>query len=220
MFRTIFVIGFLSLILVFGQDIVTDSPEKQQEMHAFFKTIRGQCADENLIPYVKTLAVVALLSLSLCTIKALQDHAKDNGDIFIINYDSFDGDVDDISTTTIAPRAADYVDFDEVMHYCNASFITPMSNVLQFNTTGALPDENDKTSMCYFHCFFEKAGLMDNYKLNADLVRKYVWPATGDSIEVCENEGKDVTNSCGRGFAIIKCVVLRALTDARNNPVV
>ncbi|XP_033235820.1 general odorant-binding protein 84a isoform X1 [Drosophila pseudoobscura] len=189
----------------------------------------------------KTLAVVALLSLSLCTIKALQDHAKDNGDIFIINYDSFDGDVDDISTTTIAPRAADYVDFDEVMHYCNASFITPMcesrrgnqrmkmwginiltlsANVLQFNTTGALPDENDKTSMCYFHCFFEKAGLMDNYKLNADLVRKYVWPATGDSIEVCENEGKDVTNSCGRGFAIIKCVVLRALTDARNNPVV
>ncbi|XP_026850657.1 general odorant-binding protein 84a isoform X1 [Drosophila persimilis] len=145
MFRTIFVIGFLSLILVFGQDMVTDSPEKQQEMHAFFKTIRRQCADENLIPY---------------------------------------------------------------------------ANVLQFNTTGALPDESDKTSMCYFHCFFEKAGLMDNYKLNADLVRKYVWPATGDSIEVCENEGKDATNSCGRGFAIIKCVVLRALTDARNNPVV
>lgn len=29
---------------------------------------------------------------------------------------------------------------------------------------------------------------MKDYKLNADLVRKYVWPATGDSLEVCENE--------------------------------
>ncbi|XP_034132872.1 general odorant-binding protein 84a isoform X2 [Drosophila guanche] len=220
MFRAIFVLGFVSLMLVFGQDIVPDDPEKQQEMHAFFKSIRVQCADENMIPYVKTLAVVALLSLGMCTIKALQDHAKDNGDIFIINYDSFDGDVDDISTTTQAPREAGYVDLDEVVRNCNASFITPMSNVLQFNTTGALPDEKDKTSMCYFHCFFEKSGLMDNYKLNADLVRKYVWPATGDSIEACEKQGKDEANACERGYAIIKCVVLRSLTDARNIPVV
>ncbi|XP_034664474.1 general odorant-binding protein 84a isoform X2 [Drosophila subobscura] len=145
MFRAILVFGFVSLMLVFGQDIVPDDPEKQQEMHAFFKSIRVQCADENLIPY---------------------------------------------------------------------------ANVLQFNTTGALPDEKDKTSMCYFHCFFEKSGLMDNYKLNADLVRKYVWPATGDSIEACEKQGKDEANACERGYAIIKCVVLRALTDARNIPVV
>ncbi|BFF89560.1 general odorant-binding protein 84a [Drosophila madeirensis] len=53
MFRAIFVFGFISLMLVSGQDIVPDDPEKQQEMHAFFKSIRVQCADENLIPYGK-----------------------------------------------------------------------------------------------------------------------------------------------------------------------
>lgn len=71
---------------------------------------------------LKICSLFALLNLSL----ALQDQAKDNGDVFIISYDSFDGDVDDISTTTPAPKEADYVDFDEVVHNCNASFITPM----------------------------------------------------------------------------------------------
>lgn len=71
---------------------------------------------------LKIFSLFALLNLCL----ALQDQAKDNGDVFIINYDSFDGDVDDISTTTPAPKAEDYVDFDEVIHNCNASFITPM----------------------------------------------------------------------------------------------
>lgn len=170
---------------------------------------------------VQTCAVVAFLSLSLNCARALQDHAKDNGDIFIINYDSFDGDVDDISTTTPAPREADYVDFEEVNRNCNASFITSSTNVLQFNSTGELPEDKDKaTSMCYFNCFFEKSGLMTDYKLNTDLVRKYVWPATGDSIEACEAEGKDETNACMRGYAIVKCVFIRALTDARNKPTV
>ncbi|KAH8281087.1 hypothetical protein KR054_010485 [Drosophila jambulina] len=219
MFRSIFLIPVLSLILVATQDeVVPDDSDVQKQIHAMFYTARVACADENLIPYGKSR--FALLSQSLYYAKALQDHAKDNGDVFIINYDSFDGDVDDISTTTQAPREADYVDFDEVNRNCNASFITPMPNILQFNSTGGLPDDKDKTSMCYFHCFFEKSGLMKDYKLNTDLVRKYVWPATGDSIEACENEGKEELNACERGYAIVKCVFIRALTDARNKPIV
>nr|NP_001097700.2 Odorant-binding protein 84a, isoform C [Drosophila melanogaster]ABW08613.2 Odorant-binding protein 84a, isoform C [Drosophila melanogaster] len=221
MFHSLYLIGILSLIWVAAQDIVPDDPEVQMQMHAMFYTARVACADENLIPYVRACAVIAFLILSPNCARALQDHAKDNGDIFIINYDSFDGDVDDISTTTSAPREADYVDFDEVNRNCNASFITSMTNVLQFNNTGDLPDDKDKvTSMCYFHCFFEKSGLMTDYKLNTDLVRKYVWPATGDSVEACEAEGKDETNACMRGYAIVKCVFTRALTDARNKPTV
>ncbi|KPU79372.1 Odorant-binding protein 84a, isoform B [Drosophila ananassae] len=103
---------------------------------------------------------------------------------------------------------------------CADENLVPYANVLTFNSTGALPDETDKTSMCYFHCFFEKSGLMKDYKLNADLVRKYVWPATGDSLEVCENEAKEETNACERGYAIVKCVFIRSLTDARNKPTV
>ncbi|XP_017037563.1 general odorant-binding protein 84a isoform X1 [Drosophila kikkawai] len=146
MFRAIFLIPVLCLILVATQDeVVPDDPEVQKEMHAMFYTARVACADENLIPY---------------------------------------------------------------------------ANVLQFNITGELPDDKDKTSMCYFNCFFEKSGLMKDYKLNKDLVRKYVWPATGDSIQVCEDEGKEELNACERGYAIVKCVFVRALTDARNKPTV
>ncbi|KAH8278727.1 hypothetical protein KR018_007874 [Drosophila ironensis] len=225
MLRSIIVLCLVSLVLVSGQDVVPDDPEVQKETHAMFYKARIACADDNHITYgdlkmfsgfLQICVVFAALSSAL----ALQDQAKDNGDVFIINYDSFDGDVDDISTTTEAPRAADFVDFDEVTRTCNASFITSNSNVLAFNTTGELPDEKDKTSMCYFNCFFEKSGLMTDYKLNKDLIRKYIWPATGDSLDVCENEGKDEENACERGYAIVKCIIIRALTDARNKPTV
>ncbi|XP_030374255.1 general odorant-binding protein 84a [Scaptodrosophila lebanonensis] len=167
-----------------------------------------------------TKLLLALL-VTIVAVEALVDRARDNGDIYIVSHYTFDGDIDDISTTTPKPADPDYIDFDEITHICNASFITPISNVLTFNSTGSLPDDNDTTSMCYFRCFFEKSGLMDNFKLNAELVRKYVWPATGDSIEYCESQGKETeTNGCIRGFAIVKCVMLRALTDARNKPTV
>lgn len=73
-----------------------------------------------------SVALLTVLGMSHGLISAFSDRARDNGDIFIINYDSFDGDVDDISTTTQAPREAGYIDFDEIMHVCNASFVTPM----------------------------------------------------------------------------------------------
>ncbi|EDW59521.1 general odorant-binding protein 84a isoform X1 [Drosophila virilis] len=165
-------------------------------------------------------ALLTVLGMSLGLTSAFSDRARDNGDIFIINYDSFDGDVDDISTTTQAPREAGYIDFDEIMHACNASFVTPMSNVLQFNTTGKLFDEKDMTSMCYFRCFFEKAGIIENFKLNPDVVRKYMWPATGDSIEFCESQAMDEQNACVRTYTIAQCAMMRALTDARNTPMV
>lgn len=73
-----------------------------------------------------TVALLTVLSICLGFVWTLENRAKDNGDIYIINYDSFDGDVDDISTTTEAPRSADYIDFDEISRQCNASFITPL----------------------------------------------------------------------------------------------
>jgi len=42
---------------------------------------------------------------------------------------------------------------------------------------------------------------MTDYKLNTDLVRKYVWPATGDSIEACEAEG----SKCSKQD-VLKCI--------------
>ncbi|KAH8404147.1 hypothetical protein KR215_010668 [Drosophila sulfurigaster] len=224
-----------------GQDVQPepDDPEVQLEKHAEFFAARKACALEFLF----RICVALFAVLSLSCVQALEDHAKDNGDIYIINYDSFDGDMDDISTTTEAPRDPDFIDFDEVIRICNASFVTPLcesgqeyfpyvldlnicislhlaANTILFNTTGKLLDENDRTSMCYFRCFFEKAGLMDNFKLNVELVRKYLWPATGDSIEHCESQAMDETNACVRAYAITQCIMMRALTDARNKPMV
>ncbi|EDW81324.1 Odorant-binding protein 84a [Drosophila willistoni] len=190
-------VGYLYLVV--GQDVIPDDPELQRERHANFLVVRTSCAEEFLVPY---------------------DHAKDNGDIFIINYDTFDGDLDDITTTTQAPREPDYIDFDEITHMCNQSFIIPVSYAFQFNNTDAVLDDKDLTSMCYFRCFFERSGLMENFKFNVDLVRKYLWPATGDSIEYCEGLAKDEENPCRRTYTIAKCAMLRAATDARNKPMV
>ncbi|XP_017967879.1 general odorant-binding protein 84a isoform X2 [Drosophila navojoa] len=201
-------------------DIDPDTPEVQSQFHARFLEVRTACAEEFLLPYGKSIALLSTLSLCGGLISALSDRAKDNGDIFIIDYDSFDGDVDDISTTTEAPRDPDYIDFDAIMHGCNASFITPMSYVLQFNNTGKLADETDLTSMCYFRCFFEKSGIVENFKLVPSIVRKYIWPATGDSIEYCESQGISEPNACKRTYAIVQCAMMRALTDARNKPMV
>ncbi|XP_034115789.1 general odorant-binding protein 84a [Drosophila albomicans] len=220
-FILLLTMSFLFWSVLNGQDVQPepDDPEVQREKHAEFFAARKACALEFLVPYVR-ICVALFAVLSLSCVQALEDHAKDNGDIYIINYDSFDGDMDDISTTTEAPRDPDFIDFDEVIRICNASFVTPLSNTILFNTTGKLLDENDRTSMCYFRCFFEKAGLMDNFKLNVELVRKYLWPATGDSIEHCESQAMDETNACVRAYAITQCIMMRALTDARNKPMV
>lgn len=53
MFRSLYLIGILSLIWVAAQDIVPDDPEVQMQMHAMFYTARVACADENLLPYGK-----------------------------------------------------------------------------------------------------------------------------------------------------------------------
>ncbi|KAH8360275.1 hypothetical protein KR093_011833 [Drosophila rubida] len=219
-FLILLTMGILYWSVLRGQEVQPepDDPEVQSEKHAHFFAARKACALEFLIRI--GVAVFTVLSLSFGSVQALEERARDNGDIYIINYDSFDGDMDDISTTTQVPRDPDFIDFDEVIRICNASFVTPISNTILFNTTGKLLDENDKTSMCYFRCFFEKAGLLDNFKFNVDLVRKYLWPATGDSIEYCESQAMDEANACVRAYAITKCIMMRALTDARNKPMV
>ncbi|KRF78912.1 general odorant-binding protein 84a isoform X2 [Drosophila virilis] len=117
-------------------------------------------------------------------------------------------------------QRAFHAHFLEVRTACAEEFLLPYANVLQFNTTGKLFDEKDMTSMCYFRCFFEKAGIIENFKLNPDVVRKYMWPATGDSIEFCESQAMDEQNACVRTYTIAQCAMMRALTDARNTPMV
>uniref|UniRef100_A0A1A9VQK7 Uncharacterized protein n=1 Tax=Glossina austeni TaxID=7395 RepID=A0A1A9VQK7_GLOAU len=119
----------------------------------------------------------------------------------------------------VTMKAADTVDFDDVIEECNSSFSIPTDYLTSFNSSGSLPDVTDKTGMCFLRCFYEKSGFIKNWKLSDAKIRKYMWPATGDSIEICEQEKSNEPNACVRLYSIIKCLMLRALVDARNKPV-
>nr|ALS40412.1 general odorant binding protein 84a-like protein-1 [Zeugodacus tau]QKN21561.1 odorant-binding protein [Zeugodacus tau] len=125
------------------------------------------------------------------------------------------------TTTPMAEAAnASGFDFQDVVRTCNASFTIPLEYIQRFNETAELPNTTDKTGMCFLKCYMEKTGLLRNWQLNSTLIRQTMWPATGDSIPVCQNEGSRETCPCKRTYAIAKCLMLRALVDARNKPIV
>ncbi|XP_037944299.1 general odorant-binding protein 84a-like [Teleopsis dalmanni] len=80
-------------------------------------------------------------------------------------------------------------DLEAVTNLCNSSFSIPIDYLEEFNNTGELPDIIDKTGMCFIRCFYEKSGFIDNWALNVELIRQYMWPATGDSISYCQEQG-------------------------------
>uniref|UniRef100_W8BDG8 Pheromone-binding protein-related protein 4 n=2 Tax=Ceratitis capitata TaxID=7213 RepID=W8BDG8_CERCA len=111
-------------------------------------------------------------------------------------------------------------DFDAVVRTCNASFAIPLELIQRFNETAELPNTTDKTGMCFLKCYMEGTGLLRNWQLNRSLIRQTMWPATGDSIPVCQEEGSRESCPCKRTYAIAKCLMIRALVDARNKPIV
>ncbi|XP_018787917.1 PREDICTED: general odorant-binding protein 84a-like [Bactrocera latifrons] len=127
-----------------------------------------------------------------------------------------------METTTPNAGAANETGFDflEVVRTCNASYTIPLEYIQQFNETAELPNITDKTGMCFLKCYMEKSGLLRDWQLNPTLIRQTMWPATGDSLPVCQNEGSRETCPCKRTYAIAKCLMLRALVDARNKPLV
>nr|AID61304.1 odorant binding protein [Calliphora stygia] len=159
----------------------------------------------------------------LGSIETLQK-AKDNGDTYIVKEEKFLKDIKQSTepaslTTTSSPGNSNIVNLDDMVSTCNTSFSIPMQYYVKFNKTGELPDLVDKTGMCFIRCVFEKSGFIENWKLNAEKIRANIWPAMGDTIEVCEKEEAKEKNACVRTYAIAKCLTLRSLVDARNNPV-
>ncbi|KAL9895129.1 odorant-binding protein 84a isoform 1-T1 [Glossina fuscipes fuscipes] len=146
-----------------------------------------------------------------------------NGDIYLVSEEKFLQNRKNLlsksANSSVTMEAADIVDFDDVIEECNSSFSIPTDYLTSFNSTGSLPDVTDKTGMCFLRCFYEKSGFIKNWKLSDVKIRKYMWPATGDSMEVCEQEKNKELNACVRLYAIVKCLMLRAIVDARNKPV-
>ncbi|XP_037944300.1 general odorant-binding protein 84a [Teleopsis dalmanni] len=167
---------------------------------------RGRCVD---LYFIK----IFILLITISCIKA-DIGAKDNGDIYVIKISSYNFTV----TTEMPTKNA--TDLEAVTNLCNSSFSIPIDYLEEFNNTGELPDIIDKTGMCFIRCFYEKSGFIDNWALNVELIRQYMWPATGDSISYCQEQGKNEVNACVRTYAIAKCLMIRAIVDARNKPVV
>uniref|UniRef100_A0A1A9WL95 Odorant-binding protein 84a n=1 Tax=Glossina brevipalpis TaxID=37001 RepID=A0A1A9WL95_9MUSC len=170
---------------------------------------------------------ISFISLILTSSLAFQTPIY-NGDIYMMNEEKFLHNRKNLisvlnfpESTTISAsmKDTDAVDFNNILEECNSSFSIPTGYLTTFNSTGSLPDEMDKTGMCFLRCFYEKSDLITNWKLNGDKIRKYMWPATGDSVEVCEQEKSKEPNACVRLYAIAKCLMLRAIVDARNKPV-
>ncbi|XP_011206667.2 general odorant-binding protein 84a [Bactrocera dorsalis] len=126
----------------------------------------------------------------------------------------------EMTTPTAGAANETGFDFEEVVRTCNASYTIPLEYIQQFNETAELPNITDKTGMCFLKCYMEKTGLLRDWQLNPTLIRQTMWPATGDSLPVCQNEGSRETCPCKRTYAIAKCLTLRALVDARNKPLV
>uniref|UniRef100_A0A1I8PGB7 Uncharacterized protein n=1 Tax=Stomoxys calcitrans TaxID=35570 RepID=A0A1I8PGB7_STOCA len=177
----------------------------------------------------KILLVALLFLIFLQKIWAIVEKAKNNGDIYIVSEETFlrnhHGLIPKESTTTEPTESStnrnvnpDLIDFNAVISMCNSSFSIPMDYYITFNTTAELPNVEDKTGMCFIRCFYEKSRILENWQLNRTRIQMNIWPATGDTIEVCQNEGAKEKNPCVRAYAIGKCLTIRALVDAPSKP--
>ncbi|XP_058983969.1 general odorant-binding protein 84a-like [Musca domestica] len=174
------------------------------------------------------ICIISLVLIASC--RGTVEKAKDNGDIYVVSEEKFLREhqfiiekeyittEESIVSSTPSHLDANIIDFDRVIATCNSSFSIPMDHYRTFNTTAELPDVVDKTGMCFLRCLYEKSGLLENWKLDTTKIRLNIWPATGDSIEVCEMEGANEKNPCVRAYDIAKCLTIRALVDARNQP--
>ncbi|XP_067615275.1 general odorant-binding protein 84a-like [Eurosta solidaginis] len=163
--------------------------------------------------YGNTLCFLKLALLLFCIVQTANAQSTVNGQ----------NDQMATDTATSMGRRGDGeqgFNFTEVVKECNSSFTIPLEYMQQFNETAELPNTTDKTGMCFLRCYMETTGIIRNWKLNRSLIRKTMWPATGDSIPVCEKEGANETCPCKRSYAIAKCLMIRAIVDAPSKPIV
>nr|AXY78923.1 odorant-binding protein 10 [Oedaleus infernalis] len=104
---------------------------------------------------------------------------------------------------------------------CNDTYFLSQKNWDSVFTTGSLEDENDLVAKCFFECVLEKTGAMDEKgTINSDIT-KAVFLASHEStgtavqghdelIDMCV-PGRDETEICEKGYALVKCVTVEEL---------
>ncbi|XP_004529369.1 general odorant-binding protein 84a [Ceratitis capitata] len=161
-----------------------------------------------------------LLILVYYIVASIQDHAKDNGDIYVQHKQDSKcfNNLEREANATIPLQISNSTgnELEDVVRLCNSSFSIPTDHIMQFNTDGALADTVDKTGMCFIRCYFEKSGLIQNWKLNKDQIVQKMWPLAADSVDFCESEAKQEMNACVRTYAIAKCLMQRRFEGTCN----
>ncbi|XP_055377920.1 general odorant-binding protein 84a [Condylostylus longicornis] len=110
------------------------------------------------------------------------------------------------------------LNIDNIVSSCNDSYKITIDFLEAFNSTAEFPDETDKTPMCFIRCLYERTGIIKEGNLDRNQIVKLMWPATGDSVEVCQKEGDNEKNACLRAYLKGKCLMIRSIVDARNKP--
>ncbi|XP_055313366.1 general odorant-binding protein 84a [Sitodiplosis mosellana] len=111
----------------------------------------------------------------------------------------------------------DQLDQEAIMQMCNESFRTSMEYLDELNSTGAFPDETDKTPMCYIRCYLDAVGIIKDDELNREKANEMAWATSEDTLEECEKEVTDKTNPCEKAYFLTRCVMMRNIVDMRTS---
>ncbi|XP_067015320.1 general odorant-binding protein 84a [Anabrus simplex] len=114
------------------------------------------------------------------------------------------------------------LNMDDYMQLCNETYRVNMSYFEQLNTTGSFQDESDDIPMCFLHCIFDKAGLIDikgafDVKMSQELYRTMQpdMPEVEDMVEDCIAK-RDEFDLCRRTYGFVKCLMTKEITKSGN----
>ncbi|KAJ9598306.1 hypothetical protein L9F63_010984 [Diploptera punctata] len=106
--------------------------------------------------------------------------------------------------------------FNEARSECNQTFPTANEVELHLINLGSLPDESDKTPMCFVHCVMEKTGMMTEEGVL--VAEKFVeilktFPngteveGLDKMVEKCVEENSNQEEHCDKAYEFAKCLM-------------
>lgn len=66
--------------------------------------------------------------------------------------------------------------------------ISVLAYLVDLNTTGAFPDETDKTPMCFVRCYLNNVGILKEDELDRDKAIEMAWSTSEEALDDCNKE--------------------------------
>lgn len=71
-----------------------------------------------------------------------------------------------------------------------------LAYLVDLNTTGAFPDETDKTPMCFVRCYLNNVGILKEDELDRDKAVEMAWATSEEALDDCNKEVAGETGFC------------------------